>query len=422
MVQEDSMFGKKWWRLGGLLLVVLLAVVVAVVACAPKETQKSSASEAPLSVISGNITTKYSGSDLGTGVVFGLLVIVISAAAYILLGQWRGDRGQPVFKKHTISLITVALFIVCSVVWLFLGSYVTVDSQQIGVVIRQGEANRVAYPGANWLLPYLEKVVLFPTRDFTYATMADPTKGNEDYRDVSVDMVTHDGVQAKLNYTIQGRLNPAKAVGFYSRFGTLENGIGQLIKFPSRVLVRQTLQEFNAGTLYESMDDMEGVVVGKMKPIMEEGGLTLGLFGFRKPVIGKLMAEGIGDYELELNNAQVAVKQEVTQSELVKVEKQKALQEEEKARGRKLSAIQDAEGVAESTKKTADANAYKTETEAKAQARAIEEINRALATNPRYLEYLRVIAWQQGGAKVPAVVGAEAPGIWMQLNPGETQP
>jgi len=405
------------------MVVVGLAVLVSALVlcgCAPVEESPSASEQQPSA--SSNLETKSVGKNLGLGVFLGAIVLGVSFAAGLYLNQLRRD-GEGGLSGWAVVGGSLGIFLVLSLGWWMFGSYVSVEAGHVGVVVRQGQPRYSVRPGAHFVAPYIENVVLFPTRTWTYATMTDPTKGNEDYRDWSVTMVTRDGVNVKVNYTIQGTLDPASVIAVLEKYGTLENAIAQAVKFPSRVKVRYILREFSADDLLASLDDMEGAVVGYMQPIMAEAGLTMGLFGFRKPTLGI-----DGAYEAQLDAAQTAIKEELTEKAKVGVERQLSLKKEETARGNKLDVIQQAEGTAQSTKVTADADAYevkaaadaeayKIETEAKAQAWAIAEINRTLASNPDYLEYMRILAWKEGGAKVPQVVGVEAPGIWTQLVP-----
>lgn len=395
------------------LLFVLLSLLVGCAAPAVPVAQDASGNTVVLT--NPSIQTKTVGMSLPSGVFLLLVVfVIVGVVAYYLKHQYSsGNFRERKYSNGLIVLASVVLLIVLLVPLTLMGGYTTIDSGEIGVVVRQGEAIRVLQPGPNMRVPYVDRVVIFPTRDWTYATMGDPTRGNEDYRDFPVTMVSQDGVNVAVVYTIQGRLDPEKALEVYRRFKTLENAIAQGVKFSSRVIVRESLQSFVADDLISKIDTVTTDVLADLGPKMSDSGLILELFGFRKPTLGIG-----GDYEGELNAAQVAKKRAVTAQENVAVQVAEANRVAAEAEGQKRAAIARAEAEAERVKLEADAQAYQITAQAAAEAGAISIVQEALASGPDYLRYLQITAWQAGGSRVPTtVVGVEGVVPWLNLGP-----
>lgn len=68
--------------------------------------------------------------------------------------------------------------------------------------------------------------------------------------------------------------------------------------------------------------------------------------------------------------------------------------------------IEEARGQAESAKIAADAKAYKILTEAKAEAKSIELVNKQLSRSPEYVEYVKANKWD---GKLPGFIGGQSP-------------
>jgi regulator of protease activity HflC (stomatin/prohibitin superfamily) len=319
---------KRFW------IIVLLALLVS---CAPAAEIVSQAAQQDY--IESTLNTKTAGSSpfvaLGFLVVIGIAIWAIS--------------GLEIKNKKLLIYLTI---IVCSVMSLMIGSFISIDQGEVGVLVRMGKAIEVRNPGLNTVIPYVDRIVLFSTRDWTYATMLNPSSGNEDYRDFPTTLITQNGAQASLTYTIQGRLVPEQALTVYERYGTLANAISQSVKFPARVITRQKAQEFDAKKLYLEVDNVDSSVTEELEIIMRQGGLELIMFGFRKPQLGIN-----GDLEISLNNALVAQENAKVAEQEIAVKEAEAKQSVATAEGQKQVAIKQAEAKAASILVEAEAQA-----------------------------------------------------------------
>lgn len=362
---------RKTWLILGL----MLALAVFAVACQPSTSpDQTEVLSGGVDLTAASLDTFTVGTGLGMGVFWLLLALGAAGAVVYFLPQIL-NSGRRFLPRALAGISTFAVIMVLAVP---LFGYTKIDAGEVGVVLRQGRALPTALrPGPHTFIPFLDQVVVMSTRPFTYITLGDPVnQGEEEYKDWAVDVVTSDGVQVQVKYTVQGRLNPDRAVEVYSDYGSLENAIEQRLKNPSRVIVRQALQGYEAKALINAVDAVQETVSGQIGDQMDIGGLELIFFGFRKPTLGV-----DGQYELLLDNTAAAIQEQRLQTEQVKVEEQLALQEIARAEGeagaelarRKADAdaeLYAAEQDAAAVRVAADARAYEIEVEATAQADA----------------------------------------------------
>jgi regulator of protease activity HflC (stomatin/prohibitin superfamily) len=346
---------------------------------------------------------------------FGIFGTAASAAVAIAVYLF-----APKDLSKVRGILAALLFLILLSGILLLASYAVVDGGQIGVVVAQGRAVRIAHPGPHWLVPYWEKLVLFPTREWTFITMTNPIEqGSEDYRTWPLSVTTRDGVAAKVKFSVIGSLDPARAMDVYENYGTLENAIVQGVKSPSLVIIRKRTQDYNAIDLIVSIDALEEVVVSELLPHMEEAGLVLTLFGFRRSDLGeygdKLNAEKLAEQRAIVAQKEVAEAEAQAQKDVAKAEGQKQvtiLNAQAQAEGALAQQKADADAAlyraqqdAEAAKIAADARAYQILTEARAKAEGNALIAKSLT--PEFITYTQ---WQQWDGRLPSTVMGGATG------------
>ncbi len=103
-----------------------------------------------------------------------------------------------------LSLPLVAAAIVGLVIWM---SYTPIDEGEVGVKLRWGQAVDTLHPGFNIVMPFMESVVLFPTRTQKFT----PPQALSTY--------SKDGQVADVTVSVNYHIDPAKAIEVYSRYG-----------------------------------------------------------------------------------------------------------------------------------------------------------------------------------------------------------
>ncbi|NCO12014.1 MAG: hypothetical protein COZ34_01315 [Candidatus Pacebacteria bacterium CG_4_10_14_3_um_filter_34_15] len=345
----------------------------------------------PSETVSGDyvaqaLATVELGSNLGAGIGWAVLAFVIGLVVAVAFFVWRGIQGaKAVFAAVPVFLVVALLVFAIPAAR---ASYIVIDPGKVGVVVEQGLAlDTPLVEGLHWITPFVQKVRVFSTRPFTFSLTSDgetstpQERGSEQYRSFYQKFTTSNGVKGQAAYLVQASLDPQAAPQFYRDYGTLENGIVQLIKTPAIPLVRNVLRGLTATEVDTLIDSYNDEVMTPLCAGAKNGGLTCIDFAFSRPDMGTW-----GD---ERNLTAATEQQALTEKNKVEVAKQTALANVETEIGKNtvatnaaiaqaLVATTRAKGEADAARITADATAYTTITEANAQAQANTVVSQTL--------------------------------------------
>ncbi len=342
------------------------------------------------------------GSSLGTGIFWAVAALIVG----LVIGFVIAFYGAETRKGSLPWLVAIAGALV-SMTLVFgipaaAASYIVIDPGHVGVVVDQGKAqNTPLLEGPHWITPFYQTVRVYSTRPFTFSLVTDgengespATKGSEQYRSFYQKFTTVNGVDGKAAYIIQASLDPQAAPQFYRDYGTLENGIVQLIKTPAIPLVRDVFRGMTAEEAVTNIDDYNDDVQIELAKIAEAGGLIFIDFSFSRPNMGvwgderNLTATTAQQALTEANKVQIAEAQAdasiATQAGVNQADINAAIAQAE-------IAITKAQGEADAIKIGADANAYKITTEAEAEAEANLVVAQSL--NEQLINYRRIMKW-----------------------------
>ena len=213
---------------------------------------------------------------------------------------------------------------------------VTVDAGTVGVVKQFGRVTgRVLDPGLNWVIPFMERVTIYNTKDVVYETspLEKQAASLADYVSFPVDTTTEDGQGVDLSYSIRFRVERSQAPRIAQELGDEGDVVEKVVKFHSRILCRQIPRSFAASELYTGdITVVEEEIASKLRPLFKEKGLVLDSFGIREIAFSADYVEAIEQKQIE--------------KERVITEQYRA----EQAKFRKEATITEAEGEAESIK------------------------------------------------------------------------
>lgn len=398
-------------HLFALTVLALLAALVA--ACAPAAPIQATATS---DYVAPMLATTARGSDFGGMFATGLFALVLGGIAAGVTGYFAGKSPL----KQTFIIATTFLVIAGI---LFGGgaakaSYTVIDAGEVGVVVEQGKYVETLDPGAHWITPWAQKVVVFTTREFTFSTLSDPTQGSEQYRTYTLDITTSDNVMGTVKYQVQANVDPTKAHTLYTKYGSLENAIVQLIKTPSLSIVRDVLRGKTAVEIVTGIDAFNAEVESQLREIAAPGGIHIVRFSFRKP--------DLGGWEAMRNSAAEAIEAAVkAQNDALTVKNQQEAEifkanaaaqiNQVQAEAAAKAAITKAEADAQVKQIQADANAYTTTTQAAADAEANQIVTKSLSD--QLIEYLR---WKLWDGKLPSVV-VNGEGTDLLVTPGDSK-
>jgi len=248
-----------------------------------------------------------------------------------MLQQVRRFLRASVLKK--LFLLFILIFFVLPI-FASVQPFFSVEYGTVGVITRFGKIDRLAYPGLNFKIPYLEEVRYYTTQKIIYETSAQPEqspyynesrsnlgvssvaqKNYSDAADFPVDTTTKDGQQVSIRYTLRYRLDPDKVLWIAQNVGTQEQVTQRIIQAQSRSVTRNIAREFPAQDLYTGdVFNYQLRVEEKLRENFDKNGVILDEFLVRQIMFG--------DQYL------AAVEQKQIEQEKVKTEEFKAQQEE----------------------------------------------------------------------------------------------
>ncbi|MGI6484475.1 MAG: SPFH domain-containing protein [Candidatus Dojkabacteria bacterium] len=345
---------------------------------------------------------------------FLVTLVVFIGIGWVLFWRFGPDMRDTDLEKEKYKKIRILVAVLLPILFITLqfviGGFVTIDQTEVGVVTRLGKAIEIGNPGLRVLIPYVDRVVVFSKKQWTYSTMIESymETATDDYIEHPASLVTLDNVQVSVTYTVIGQIIPEKVIHIYENFGSLDEAVEKAVQATTRIIVRQKLKDFTAKQIYLEVDNVDATVEEELSSKMQEAGLELVFFGFRKPTLGIK-----GDYEIQLNEEMVAAQTALVAEKYIDVEKALAEQAVVEADGQKRVAISQAEARAAATRAEqeaiadaalytarqqaeevrvrADAEAYRIAQEAKARAQANELI--AIGLTPNLIEYIKLMQW-----------------------------
>lgn len=236
-------------------------------------------------------------------------------------------------NSSRIVRVVVVVLIALLLISTFSKAARQIDAGTVGVVKRWGRVTgRVLDPGLNWVMPYVDTVVVYNTKDIIYETApVDKQIGSRaDYVDYPVDTTTEDGQQVELAYSIRFRVERSQAPTVAQELGDEQDVVEKVVKFHSRILCRQVPRNYKASELYTGdVTAVEEDIASQLRPLFATKGLFLDSFGIREIGFSP-------DYVQ-------AIEQKQIEKERVTTEQYKA----EQAEKRKQASITEAEGEAE---------------------------------------------------------------------------
>ena len=304
-----------------------------------------------------------------TDVIAGLAGLLwLGTLASFVFFSVQAARGQ---KPKNASAILLALAAAAFVVTSMSAGLVFVEPQERGVVISAvapgGYREQALQPGLRWVIPYVERVALYPISRQTY-TMSIASFEGAIQGDDSITARTADGQEIFVDASVIYQINPEKVVQVHiqwqDRYGS------DLVRAQARGIIRDAVSQFGVEQVvsnkrFELVQFIEDNLAAKF----EENGLTMVDFVLRNITFSP-------EYAASVEQKQIAEQQAKQAVFVVEQRRQEAQQAVETAKGAAESAIIAAEGRAQARL-----------IEAQAEAEALRLIQEAIAGNPELLTY-----------------------------------
>ena len=304
-----------------------------------------------------------------TDVIAGLAGLLwLGTLASFVFFSVQAARGQ---KPKNARAILLALAAAAFVVTSMSAGLVFVEPQERGVVISavapKGYREQALQPGLRWVIPYVERVALYPISRQTY-TMSIASFEGAIQGDDSITARTADGQEIFVDASVIYQINPEKVVQVHiqwqDRYGS------DLVRAQSRGIIRDAVSQFGVEQVvsnkrFELVQFIEDNLAAKF----EENGLTMVDFVLRNITFSP-------EYAASVEQKQIAEQQAKQAAFVVEQRRQEAQQ-----------AVETAKGAAESAVIAAEGRAQARLIEAQAEAEALRLIQEAIAGNPELLTY-----------------------------------
>ena len=272
--------------------------------------------------------------------------------------------------KNGRTFVIVALIFAIILTTLSAG-LVFIEPQERGVVISaiapNGYRETALQPGLRWIVPFVERVELYPISRQTY-TMSIASFEGQIQGDDSITARTADGQEIFVDASVIYQINPAKVVNVHIFWQ--DRYSSDLVRAQSRGVIRDAVSQFNVEqVISDKRFELVGYINENLGVKLEENGISMVDFVLRNITFST-------EYGASVEQKQIA-EQQAKQAKLVVEQKiQEAQQVIETAKGDSQAAVIAAQGRAEARI-----------IEAKAEADALDLIQAAIANNPELLTY-----------------------------------
>jgi regulator of protease activity HflC (stomatin/prohibitin superfamily) len=230
--------------------------------------------------------------------VFGIFLMGLLIARRDKLGA--GGWGAWLRAKKGLA---VTVFLVVVVVALVVQSLVTVQAGTVGVVLRLGAVRQELAPGLHVIVPFIDRVVIFPTLKKTYEASDTPQSSEADYPDIIVAALTSDGQQIRVGLTARFMIAPGKAAWIVQNLGTEREYVEKVVKTEIRGSGRRVPTRFAAYDLYTKKSyEAQQALFDEIAPKFEKNGLILDEIVIRNITFTPEYAKTLEEKQIALEN------------------------------------------------------------------------------------------------------------------------
>jgi regulator of protease activity HflC (stomatin/prohibitin superfamily) len=248
--------------------------------------------------------------------IFGILIMGALIAQREKMGSggfnaWlRGKKGLAAWIL--IGVIAAAVLI---------QALVTVQAGTVGVVKRLGAVRQELSPGLHAIVPFIDRVVIFPTLKKTYEASETPQSSEADYPDIIITALTSDGQQIRVGMTARFMIAPGKAAWIVQNLGTEREYVEKVVKTEIRGSGRRVPTRFAAYDLYTKRSyEAQQALFDEIAPKFEKNGLILDEIVIRNIIFTPEYAKTLEEKQIALENI-TTVKNKLEQEKIRKEQK-----------------------------------------------------------------------------------------------------
>ena len=213
----------------------------------------------------------------------------------------KNSYGNDYEELNMVNVVIAGIGCLLTLV-VFMGSFFTIQSGQVGVVKRFGEVRKTVEPGFSFKMPIITRILKYNTKSLTYETTTSEKQqtSSADYKDFPVDTNTSDGQQVDIFYTIRFNIQGDKADDIAIRIGKEADLVEKIVKTESRVWVRNIPREYSANQLYTgNVQEVQTKIEERLRPVFEENGIYLDSFGIREIKFTEEYVQAVENKQIE---------------------------------------------------------------------------------------------------------------------------
>jgi len=230
--------------------------------------------------------------------VFGIFIM----GALIAQREKLGAGGFNTWIRGKRGLVVTALLVLVAVA-LIAQALVTVQAGTVGVVKRLGAVRQELKPGLHMIVPFIDRVVIFPTLKKNYEASDNPQSSMADYPDIIVSALTSDGQQIKLGLTARFMIEPGKAAWILQNLGSEREYVEKVVKTEIRGSGRRVPTKFAAYDLYTKKSyEAQQTLFDEIAPKFQENGLILDEIVIRNITFTAEYAKTLEEKQIALEN------------------------------------------------------------------------------------------------------------------------
>ncbi len=230
--------------------------------------------------------------------VFGIFIM----GALIAQRDKLGSGGFNAWLRAKKGLAVTALLLVVAAA-LVAQALVTVQAGTVGVVKRLGAVRQEFKPGLHVIVPFIDKVVIFPTLKKNYEASDSPQSSEADYPDIIVSALTSDGQQIRVGLTARFMIAPGKAAWILQNLGSEREYVEKVVKTEIRGSGRRVPTRFAAYELYTKKSyEAQQALFDEIAPKFEANGLILDEIVIRNITFTPEYAKTLEEKQIALEN------------------------------------------------------------------------------------------------------------------------
>jgi regulator of protease activity HflC (stomatin/prohibitin superfamily) len=270
----------------------------------------------------------------------------------------------------------IGAMVMAAVVALFgltiaLGSWFTVDQTERGVRLRNGAVIGVAQPGLGFKIPLIDSVEKVTVRTATWTWD-------------KMNSYSFDQQPADLKISVTLRVAPEKVAELYSRFGSLDTAVRQVVAPTVNQQVKIVFGRYTAVRAIQERGALNGAIRDSIALALKDDSM--------------LVIESVQLENIEFSHAYL---QSIEQRMLAEVEVQKLQQNAEREKVQAQITVTQATARANAVRAEAQAQADAIKLRGDAEASAIRARAEALGQNPGLVSLVQAERWD---GKLPATM------------------